>query len=367
MLYMMPLGAGVSKAKANWAGWGDPDESFWCCYGTGIESFAKLADGAFFEEPSPPSALGALPATATAVRRSNATAGTTTAPPGGSTGGGDAREASAPAPAALWVSQFVPSTVWWEAGEASVTLRRDLDGESCTQMIVHLALARGRAPPGEAEGGQGGGAAEGSHEGRPGGKEAEGSIGGHGKMSPSAQGGCFSPAGCTLWLRLPSWADPEASVVELIMANASRATTLEPSAGRAQMTIGRFLKIERSWAAGDALRAVFGLYAYLEPLNDWRPQYESTFALLYGPYMLVGLTETGEQVLQGSPREVRQWTNVTHCLPDREDGGTDGGSSTTAAYSRLGLAAPGANGARVRLRPLSSVVDEAYTAYFLLR
>ena len=45
----MPLGSGVSKPKANWAGFGEPDEAFWCCYGTGIESFAKLNDNVFFE------------------------------------------------------------------------------------------------------------------------------------------------------------------------------------------------------------------------------------------------------------------------------------------------------------------------------
>ncbi len=25
-----------------------PFDSFWCCYGTAVESFAKLADGVFF-------------------------------------------------------------------------------------------------------------------------------------------------------------------------------------------------------------------------------------------------------------------------------------------------------------------------------
>jgi len=38
MLYMLPLGVGVSK------GWGQPFGSFWCCYGTGIENNAKLGD-----------------------------------------------------------------------------------------------------------------------------------------------------------------------------------------------------------------------------------------------------------------------------------------------------------------------------------
>lgn len=78
MIYMLPQGRGVSKAKS-WHGWGTKFESFWCCYGTGIhhiiqfvsncrisylksimffltwsylgiESFSKLGDSIYFEE-----------------------------------------------------------------------------------------------------------------------------------------------------------------------------------------------------------------------------------------------------------------------------------------------------------------------------
>lgn len=37
MLYMLPLGPGSSKANSYY-GWGTKFDSFWCCYGTGIES-----------------------------------------------------------------------------------------------------------------------------------------------------------------------------------------------------------------------------------------------------------------------------------------------------------------------------------------
>lgn len=49
MIYMLPLGPGVSKAKS-YHGWGTKFDSFWCCYGTGIESFSKLGDSIYFEE-----------------------------------------------------------------------------------------------------------------------------------------------------------------------------------------------------------------------------------------------------------------------------------------------------------------------------
>lgn len=34
MIYMLPLGKGVSKA-VTYHGWGTPYDAFWCCYGTG--------------------------------------------------------------------------------------------------------------------------------------------------------------------------------------------------------------------------------------------------------------------------------------------------------------------------------------------
>ncbi|KAK1356105.1 AbfB domain-containing protein [Heracleum sosnowskyi] len=49
MIYMLPLGHGQSKAISQ-HGWGTVNDSFWCCYGTGIESFSKLGDSIYFEQ-----------------------------------------------------------------------------------------------------------------------------------------------------------------------------------------------------------------------------------------------------------------------------------------------------------------------------
>ncbi|GAV79107.1 DUF1680 domain-containing protein [Cephalotus follicularis] len=49
MIYMLPLGPGDSKANS-YHGWGTKFDSFWCCYGTGIESFSKLGDSIYYEE-----------------------------------------------------------------------------------------------------------------------------------------------------------------------------------------------------------------------------------------------------------------------------------------------------------------------------
>uniref|UniRef100_A0A0E0LDH5 Alpha-L-arabinofuranosidase B arabinose-binding domain-containing protein n=1 Tax=Oryza punctata TaxID=4537 RepID=A0A0E0LDH5_ORYPU len=60
MIYFLPMGPGRSKSISgmptsglppkNPGGWGDANATFWCCYGTGIESFSKLGDSIYFLE-----------------------------------------------------------------------------------------------------------------------------------------------------------------------------------------------------------------------------------------------------------------------------------------------------------------------------
>ncbi|KAL1500497.1 hypothetical protein AB1Y20_013154 [Prymnesium parvum] len=52
MLYFYPLGSRVSKAAPQaWrhAGWSTPYGDWWCCMGTGIEAFARMAELVFFQ------------------------------------------------------------------------------------------------------------------------------------------------------------------------------------------------------------------------------------------------------------------------------------------------------------------------------
>eukprot|EP01043_Picozoa_sp_COSAG02_P084898 COSAG02_NODE_22648_length_745_cov_1.015480_1_plen_127_part_10 len=65
MIYMTPLGSGVSRPLANWhqdnGGWGGKNSSFWCCYGTAIESFAKLGDSIYFHDGATDGAVAPRP------------------------------------------------------------------------------------------------------------------------------------------------------------------------------------------------------------------------------------------------------------------------------------------------------------------
>ena len=44
LLYNLNLHQGSRK------GFGDPEYSFWCCYGSGVEAFASLSNGAFLND-----------------------------------------------------------------------------------------------------------------------------------------------------------------------------------------------------------------------------------------------------------------------------------------------------------------------------
>jgi hypothetical protein len=48
-IYLLPLGSGSNKGVSP-HGWGTLFDSFWCCYGTGIESMSKLADSIYFSD-----------------------------------------------------------------------------------------------------------------------------------------------------------------------------------------------------------------------------------------------------------------------------------------------------------------------------
>ena len=105
-LYFMPLGTGVSKASPqSWrhTGWSTPFGDWWCCQGTGVEAFARIASMVFLQRP-----------------RSASTAGTQQ----------NAEPAAAPAADSsplsgvpeLYVLQLISSTLVWTEGGLRLTL-----------------------------------------------------------------------------------------------------------------------------------------------------------------------------------------------------------------------------------------------------
>lgn len=328
ILYMTPMGAGVDKARSNWVGYGEPANAFWCCTGTGIESFATLGRSVFF---TPRPATSTTKSTSLASRR---------------------REAKHPE---LWLSQFVPSTALWEEGGAFVQLKTALRRPDCAALVVSLKLtplSARRHTSGR----------------RVGRTQSDGAS-----SAPTASvGACFSPTGCTLVVRIPSWADKSTSSLIISGGRDDGYAPLGSKSSRLQP--GSFLRIRRIWGSeGDAsITATFGLYAYSEPVNDWRPRYERAHTLLYGPYVLVGLTKTDERALDFAPSEVHQNVRVSVCAAAEE-------GDVSASWMKLRLFArtageetdarsrKGERNRGVTLLPLASIHDEQrYTAYFTL-
>lgn len=86
LIYYLPLATGHAKT------YGTPYDSFWCCYGTGIETFSKLGDGIFWRDER-----------------------------------------------GLLVNQFVPATVEWRERGVRLEQRTSFPDEPATTLIVHAA------------------------------------------------------------------------------------------------------------------------------------------------------------------------------------------------------------------------------------
>lgn len=124
----MPLGheGGKGDNPRAWThGWGDRFNTFWCCYGTAVESFSKLADSIYFwYDPKDPSRRKNEENSSNEADLSNKEE-TLVVP------GLDSH------PPALFINQFVSSTLNWRDLGVTLKQKADLYGE--------------RVPPSEAK------------------------------------------------------------------------------------------------------------------------------------------------------------------------------------------------------------------------
>ncbi|XP_074292559.1 uncharacterized protein LOC141619437 [Silene latifolia] len=202
MIYMLPLGHGVSKGRS-YHKWGTLFDSFWCCYGTGIESFSKLGDSIYFEET-------------------------------GSTPG-------------LYVIQYISSSINWTSAQLSLTQVVD-DAVSWDQSLkVKITVAT-------------------QHSGT-----------------------------ATLNLRIPSWTSSSG-----IKASVNGDPLTLP-------TPGNFLSVSRNWGNGDTVLLQFPLGLRTEFIQDDRPQFASLQAILYGPYLLAGLSPGDYDIQTGALKSTSDW------------------------------------------------------------
>ncbi|KAM0932353.1 hypothetical protein DsansV1_C46g0241901 [Dioscorea sansibarensis] len=204
MLYLLSLEPGKSK-KDNSHGWGTQFESFWCCYGTAIESFSKLGDSIYFEEK-------------------------------GHTPG-------------LYIIQYIASSINWKSG--GITLYQKIEPVSSWDAMLQVSLA----------------------------------ISSNGSSNQRS----------TLNLRIPSWTSVDGAKATL---NNQDLTLPAP---------GNFLSIMRQWTSNDNLILQFPIGLRTEAIKDDRPEYASVQAILFGPYLLAGLTEYDWDLATGKANSMSDW------------------------------------------------------------
>ncbi|XP_010279004.1 PREDICTED: uncharacterized protein LOC104613017 isoform X2 [Nelumbo nucifera] len=204
MIYMLPQAPGDSKARS-YHGWGTKFDSFWCCYGTGIESFSKLGDSIYFEE-----------------------------------------EGKSPG---LYVIQFISSSLDWKSGQ--FVLNQKVEPVVSWDPYLRVTFA----------------------------------VSTEQKLGQSS----------TLNLRVPIWtylSDAKASL------NAQNLPLPVP---------GSFLSITRKWSHGDRLILQLPISLRTEAIKDDRPPYASIQAILFGPYLLAGLTSKDWDIKTGGASSLSDW------------------------------------------------------------
>ncbi|KAL5708128.1 hypothetical protein ACHQM5_018956 [Ranunculus cassubicifolius] len=199
MIYMLPLGRGDSKAKS-YHGWGTKFNSFWCCYGTGIESFSKLGDSIYFE-------------------------------------GNDQ----------LYVIQYISNTFDWKSG--GIVLKQNVEPVASWDHTLRVSFDI---------------------------------SGDKSKLS-------------TLNLRIPSWTKSSGANAKLNDAELSLPAP------------GNFLSVSKKWSPGDRLTLELPMTLRTETIKDDRSDYASVKAILYGPYLLAGLSNGDWDLKSETSNPISNW------------------------------------------------------------
>ncbi|XP_031100479.1 uncharacterized protein LOC116004529 [Ipomoea triloba] len=204
MIYMLPLRPGGSKAHSS-DGWGTKFDSFWCCYGTGIESFSKLGDSIYFEEQ------------------------------GNSPG--------------IYIIQYIPSSLDWKLGQIKLSqiIKPVASWDNHLHVTIPVTSKQESSPP------------------------------------------------STLNLRIPTWTSAEGAKATLN----GKPLSLPPP--------GNFLSITKNWTSSDIITLDLPLSLRTEAIKDDRAEYASVHAILYGPYLLAGLSRGDWDINTTSAGSLSDW------------------------------------------------------------
>ncbi|KAJ9558703.1 hypothetical protein OSB04_013317 [Centaurea solstitialis] len=201
MIYMLPMAPGSSKATG-YHKWGTKFDSFWCCYGTGIESFSKLGDSIYFEE------AGDNPG--------------------------------------VYVIQYISSSLNWKSGQIFLDQKVMPVVSWDPRLRVNITVT----------------------------SKKEGSS-------------------STLNFRIPFW-------------TTSNAKATLNGQGIPITSAGDFLSLTKKWSSSDVITLEMPTTLRMEAIQDDRTDYGTLHAILFGPYLLVGLT-TGDSDLKPELGSLSNW------------------------------------------------------------
>lgn len=205
MVYMLPLVPGASKA-VTFHGWGTQFDSFWCCYGTGIESFSKLGDSIYFEE-----------------------------------------EGNAPA---LYIIQYISSSLNWRSG--NIILNQQVEQVVSWDPRLQVTVT----------------------------------------FTSREQ---TSSGASTLKFRIPLWTNSKGAKASL---NGQNLALPSP---------GSFLSVSKNWKPTDKIIFDLPISLRTEAIKDERPEYGSLQAILFGPYLLAGLSHGDRDINAKSATSFADW------------------------------------------------------------
>ena len=366
MSYMTPLGRGVNRNKWDWYGFGTPDASFWCCYGTSIEQFAKLGDSIYFQS----AAEAAHGAGAGGSDEEGATTGGNATAASGFEGGAESPT--------LYVAQYIPSTLVWAEASVRVSLsaRMQLGGDPPMRTARPAGWGGGAAP-------------------------LRAGLAVNVSVAPlanrsHASSSSSSAAAVRLRLRVPGWA-AAGSTVQVVRAagHGDGAGDSDARLGSRPTPVanGTFCSVDApsgGWQEGDHVQLWLAMATRLERLNDDREAYASVGAVMLGPMLLAAITNESD-VLRADPAKIGEWVVLTPPDLGSDSGGVEeqkgprhggGAAAPWAIWGHpvgRGAATPGVEdadavapdlavvavgqGRNYTLQPLSRIALQNYSAY----
>ena len=304
MLYMFPMGSGVSKAGIPNAPqghhWSDDEHHFWCCQGSGIEAFARLADAIYWRHE-------------------------------GDSGADAARAGGDVTPHELLVLQLLPSELIWAEAGLRVRIHGDYAGSIVGGLPLRMSATFERSAQLPAAVGA---------------KALEAKA--LGAKEPTSPG---SARRVDVWLRLPAWANglrvdlsgalkrAETSPPPSTTDSSSSSSSSTPTAATAAPAAGQMLPLQLPADGGSGSVALeFTPAVSWERIKDDRPHFASLHACIYGPLVLGGLTYAeralpARSVLTPVPQAARsQIASIRVLTPD--SGGNDGKGGDGCLVSR---------------------------------